>query len=117
MERLRIMDGDAPDGLSEQQLRRNVVALMEWRGMTQAELADELGQSQSWVSRRLSGKDWTDGGSRFQFSDLDGLCRVFGLSPWELLQPGHGNWDRRRADERRTGTDRRRSRTRPLTTA
>ena len=117
MERLRIMDGDGPECQAEQQLRRNVVALMEWRKMTQAELADALGQSQSWVSRRLSGKDWTDGGSRFQFSDLDGLCRVFGLSPWELLQPGHGNWDRRRADERRTGTDRRRSRTRPLTTA
>jgi transcriptional regulator with XRE-family HTH domain len=98
-------DGGSP---AEDQLRRNLLELMEFRRMKQAQLAELLGKSQSWVSRRLSGKSWDAGGSRFQFEDLDALARIFGLSPAELLEPGYGSWDRRAGDERRSGTDRRR---------
>ena len=115
MQRLRLdamagENGGSP-AAAEDQLRRNLLELMEFRRMTQAELADRMGKSQSWVSRRLSGRDWSEGGSRFQFEDLDVLANIFGLSPAELLLPGYGKWDRRRAGERRCGTDRRQRRT------
>lgn len=98
-------DGGAPP--AEDQLRRNLVALLKARRMRQSELAERMGRSQSWVSRRLSGKEWKDGGSRFQFGDLDRLSHIFGLSPAQLLQPGYGEWDRRSGHERRGGRDRR----------
>jgi transcriptional regulator with XRE-family HTH domain len=90
---------------AEEQLRRNVVELMRLYGWTQAELAAKLGQSQPWLSRRLSESDST--GTRFQLSDLDLLSHVFALSPQELLRPGYGKWDRRSGNERRGGFDRR----------
>jgi transcriptional regulator with XRE-family HTH domain len=112
MQRLVLaMEGEENGGSSaEHQLRKNLVELMEFRRMTQADLAELLGKSQSWVSRRLSGKAWEEGGSRFQFEDLDTLARIFGLSPAELLHPGYGKWDRRTGHERRAGPDRRRVR-------
>jgi transcriptional regulator with XRE-family HTH domain len=91
---------------AEERLRLNLVELMEFRRMKQSELAERLGRSQSWVSKRLAGKD--GGGNRFQMSDLDALATIFGLSPWELLQPAYGKWDRRSGDERRSGHERRR---------
>lgn len=113
MSRLRLaMEDEIGGSPAEHQLRLNLLELMEFRKMTQADLAQRLGQTQPWLSKRLSGKAWTEGGSRFQLEDLDALSDVFGLSPSELLQPGHGKWDRRRAGERRIGTERRRSRTR-----
>lgn len=109
MGRLRLgMGGDGTLDPAEQLLRQNLLELMEFRRMTQAELAERLGKSQPWLSKRLSGKSWNDGGSRFQFEDLDALAHVFGLSPWELLQPAYGKWDRRRGDDRRSGSERRR---------
>jgi transcriptional regulator with XRE-family HTH domain len=94
---------------AEHRLRTNVLELMEFRRMTQAELAELLGKSQPWLSKRLSGKPWSEGGSRFQIEDLDALANVFGLSPAQLLEPGHGKWDRRSGRDRRSGFDRRRS--------
>ena len=96
---------------AEEWLRRNVLELMQFYRMRQADLAEKIGRSQSWLSRRLSGKPWDEGGSRFQFEDLDRLAMVFGLSPAELLQPKYGKWDRRCAPERRSHTDRRQNRT------
>lgn len=93
---------------AEEQLRRNILELMRWRKMNQVRLAKLLGQSQSWLSRRLSEKP--DKGTRFQFSDLDTLSAIFGVSPAQLLQPGYGNWDRRTGGDRRSGVDRRQSR-------
>lgn len=98
---------------AEEQLRRNVLELMKvWR-WNQATLADKLGRSQPWLSRRLKAPaevtDEDQGhGTRFHFSDLDALSTVFGLSPAELLQPMYGKWDRRSGAERRSGVDRRR---------
>ena len=102
---------------AEEQLRRNVLELMKMWKMNQATLAARLRKSQPWVSRRLKPPAEPDTedptGTRFQFSDLDALGAVFGLSPAELLQPMHGKWDRRSGRERRTGIDRRGSRITP----
>lgn len=108
MQRLRLDMSTEDETPAEQQLRVNVLELMDFRRMSQVELAERLGKSQSWVSKRLSGKKWDEGGSRFQFSDLDALSTVFGLSPAELLLPGYGKWDRRVGADRRCGRDRRR---------
>src|SRR5688572_16261056 len=109
MGRLRLdMGGHDTPATAEEWLRRNVVELMRFYRMRQATLAEKIGRSQSWLSRRLSGKPWDQGGSRFQFEDLDKLADVFGVSPAELLQPKYGEWDRRTGHERRSGTDRRR---------
>lgn len=92
---------------AEEQLRQNVLELMAFRRMKQGVLAAKLGRSQSWLSKRLSGKG-SGKGSRFQLTDLDVLATVFGVSPSELLEPKWGKWDRRSGHERRSGLDRRR---------
>lgn len=94
---------------AEERLRQNVLELLTFRRMKQTDLAERLGRSQSWVSKRLKGKH-EGKGSRFQLSDLDALGRVFGLSPAELLQPAYGKWDRRSGHERRQRADRRQAR-------
>jgi transcriptional regulator with XRE-family HTH domain len=91
---------------AEQLLRENLEQIRAFRRMSQAALADRLGKSQSWVSKRLAGK-LNGKGSRFQFEDLDRLAAIFGLSPAELLQPGYGKRDRRTGRDRRSGFDRR----------
>lgn len=83
------------------QVRVNVECLMEMHRLTQVQLADRIGRSQSWLSKRLSGT------TSFQIEDLDLIGDVFGLSPAQLLQPGHGKLDRRSGQDRRTRTDRR----------
>jgi len=89
-------------------LRRNIEQLMKTRHMKQAELAERVGKSQGWLSKRLNGKLSKDGGSRFQVQDLDAIAAAFELSPAALLRPGHQNWDRRRSvRDRRSGFDRR----------
>lgn len=88
-------------------LRRNVQALMDWRRMTQADLAGKMGRSQPWLSKRMTGY------TPFQIEDLDALTNVFGLSPQELFCEGHGELDRRTGSERRSGTDRRHTRRTP----
>lgn len=86
------------------QLRENVRVLMDARRLTQAQLAERLGQSQPWLSKRLTGT------TPFHIEDLDALAHVFALSPAELLQPGYGKWDRRTHDiVRRVCPDRRRT--------
>jgi transcriptional regulator with XRE-family HTH domain len=86
---------------ANRQVRANVEALMEAYRWTQAELAERLGESQPWLSKRLTGK------TPFQIEDLDALGAVFGLSPAQLLQPGHGKLDRRTGGQRRVGVERR----------
>jgi len=91
---------------AETWLRENIKALMRMRHMNQGNLAAELGLSQAWVSKRLSGKD-PPLGSRFQVTDLNMIARVFGVPPFSLLRPSAG-WERRRSGyERRSGHDRR----------
>lgn len=99
-----------PDGTdSEERLRCNIEELMRLFGWNQTELAIRLQKDQSWVSRHLN-RDPPPRGARFQFRDIDRIAAIFGLSPAELLQPRYGKWDRRHADERRSGADRRHAR-------
>lgn len=81
--------------------RANVKEAMELRGWNQAKLAQRIRQSQPWLSKRLTGV------TEFQLGDLDLIAPVFGMSPAELLQPGYGQWDRRRGQGRRQIPDRR----------
>ena len=92
---------------AEEQLRQNVLELMEFHRMKQGALAAKLQRSQSWLSKRLSGKA-SGKGSRFQLADLDALATVFRVSPSELMERKYGKWDRRSGHERRSGLDRRR---------
>lgn len=86
---------------AEAQLRQNITELMEWRKMTQADLAEKLGRTQPWVSKRMAGK------TKFTVPDLDALCAVFLLEPHQIMRPGHGQWDRRTHRDRRSGHERR----------
>lgn len=105
----RLGVADSLDVGAEEQLRQNLLEILEFRRMKQTDLADRLGRSQSWVSKRLTGKA-SGRGSRFQLSDLDALSAIFGLSPSELLQPAYGKRDRRSGHERRQRPDRRQAR-------
>jgi transcriptional regulator with XRE-family HTH domain len=89
------------------QMRANLRELLDMRNMTQSDLAVELGVSQPWVSKRMSGV------TPFALDDLDRIGAAFGLTPCELLEHGFGKWDRRRSPDRRSYQDRRRSRNRP----
>jgi transcriptional regulator with XRE-family HTH domain len=82
-------------------VRANVKALMDQRRMNQVELAEKLGQSQPWLSKRLTGA------TPFQIEDLDLIGAFFGLTPAQLLQEGHGALDRRAGHDRRSRMDRR----------
>jgi transcriptional regulator with XRE-family HTH domain len=86
---------------AEAQLRQNVKELMDWRRMTQAVLAEKLGEKQPWLSRRLTGAN------KFTVRDLDALSRVFHITPSQLMRPGYGQWERRKNRDRRSGHERR----------
>lgn len=83
------------------QLRANVRELLDLRRWTQTELADRLGQSQPWLSKRLTGT------TPFQIEDVDAIAAAFDLSPSDLLCVGFGQWDRRSMPDRRSGLERR----------
>lgn len=89
---------------TNERIQRNIRELMRWRRMTQADLADALGESQPWLSKRLTGT------TPFQLCDVDAIAAVFELSPAELLREGYGKWDRRAGGDRRTGLERRQGR-------
>lgn len=91
-----------PPTTANEWVRANVRELMDFRRITQAELADMIGQSQPWLSKRLTGV------TEFQMGDLDLIANAFGLSPAQLLCAGTGQWERRSGQDRRNGSDRRR---------
>lgn len=89
---------------SVERVRRNVRALMEFFGFNQAELAERIGKSQSWVSKRVKGN------VPFKLKDLDALASALGVpAPSLLYEYGSGAFERRRGQDRRSGLDRRRS--------
>lgn len=86
---------------ANERVRVNIECLMEMHRLTQAELAERIGKSQPWLSKRMTGT------TPFQIEDLDSLSYAFGLSPAQLLQEGYGKLDRRVCAERRSGMERR----------
>lgn len=99
---------DATPRTANEWARANVKELMEVRRMTQAQLAERLGVSQPWLSKRITGT------TEFQLGDLDAIGAVFGLSPADLLCAGYGKWDRRSGRERRERAERRQGRAVPF---
>lgn len=102
--RMKLGSSEPEPLTANERIIHTVKALMDWRRMTQADLAHLLDRSQPWLSKRLTGT------TPFQIEDLDALGAVFGLSPAELLQPGHANLDRRTGGDRRSSADRRHAR-------
>lgn len=50
------------------------------RGLSQTDVADQLGRSQSYVSLRVNGK------AAFDMDDVDGIAKLMGLDGVEFLQ-------------------------------
>ena len=83
-------------------LRRNIAELLRTRKESQHSLAFSLGHDKSWLNKFLNGE------REIQLRDLDKVADFFGLSPYQLFQPGITAFtERRLGTERRTGRDRR----------
>lgn len=97
--------GFADVSLPAQELvRRNVRTMMDWRGWTQAEMAERVHKTQPWLSKRLNGV------VRFQIEDLDQVAAAFLIPLSSLLEPGGlGEYERRTGHDRRSGKDRRKT--------
>src|SRR5260221_9281190 len=84
------------------QLRENLRALMEARGVDQKALAFALRRHPTWINKFLKGT------RPIHIHDLDGLADFFGISAYQLLQPGiSALTERRLVRDRRTGRERR----------
>lgn len=90
-------DSRAVEFASEDLLRQKIRALMQQHKLTQLQLADRIGMSQSLLSRRLTGVQ------RFQIADLDALAAAFRITVPELFFDEYGQWDRRSKTDRRKG--------------
>lgn len=86
---------------TEYLLLQNIRALLEGRGFYQRDLAMWVGKHETWLSKILQ----EDRGIRMK--DLDRIADFFGLSSYELLQPGIGPLTERRRGDRRSDRDRR----------
>ena len=76
---------------------------MEWRGWTQAEFAEKVGQTQPWVSKRLNDLQ------PFRVEELDAIANAFMVPVSALLEPGGlAEYERRTGHDRRSQRDRRR---------
>lgn len=86
------------------QLRLNVESLLAKRRRTKADLAAEMKIDPSTLTKFLNGT------REIQFHHLDGMVSFFGLSAYQLFQPGISPLlERRVLRDRRMGIDRRRS--------
>ena len=59
----------------------NIRALAARFRVTQKQLSREIGMNQTSMSERWTGK------RQWQLEDLDKVAAVFGVEPWELVQP------------------------------
>lgn len=67
-------------------LSRNLQALMDTRGLSQAELGRLSGVGQSTLSRILDAD--TQGASNPRVTTLEAVASYFGVAAWQLLVPG-----------------------------
>jgi hypothetical protein len=82
-------------------LRENIRTLLAARGQDASSWAEWVGHDKSWASKVLTGE------RELRMSDLDRTADFFGVSPYQLLQPGISPLTERRIKERRSGIDRR----------
>ena len=84
--------------------RENVAALLKARHEDGASLAFWCRHDKSWMSKILTGERVVS------LRDIDAIADFFGLSPYQLFQPGISPITERRISERRSGKDRRAAR-------
>lgn len=84
-----------------ERLRARVRRCMEDRRLSQTALAELMGKTQSWLSRRL--KEDAQGRQNFRMRDLDHLAQIFEITVPELFFDQYGQWDRRSGRDRRHG--------------
>lgn len=83
-------------------LRRNITALLLARKESQQSLAFSLGHHKTWLNKFLNGD------REIQFKDLDKIADFFGISAYQLFQPGIADLtERRSGKDRRSGRERR----------
>ena len=87
--------------------RENVAALLKARHEDGASLAFWCRHDKSWMSKILTGERVVS------LRDIDAIADFFGLSPYQLFQPGISPMTERRVAERRSGRDRRGARREP----
>lgn len=93
-------------------LRHNIRVLLRARGLTQHDIAFAFNKSDAWIAKILSDKSDADDPQKqkrdLPMKHLDALADFFGLSPYQLLQPGISPMTERRSPmDRRAGKDRR----------
>lgn len=86
---------------ADERLRATVRDRMRLHQLTQAETARALRRTQSWLSKRLSGRQ------AFRLHDLDLLATLFNMTVPELFFDTYGQWDRRTGSDRRKPENRR----------
>jgi transcriptional regulator with XRE-family HTH domain len=70
----------------------NVRGLLGYHGRTQAQLANALGVSEMYISRRASGS------TEFKASEIFEVAKYFGVKPGSLLEEREGGLDERALD-------------------
>jgi hypothetical protein len=88
---------------ANRQMKQNVLALLKGRRLTQRDLAQWCRRSESWLSKNLE----LDSVREIPLKYWDRIADFFGISTYQLLQPGIGSATERRKGDRRTGKDRR----------
>lgn len=83
------------------QLRENVRELIRVRGVQQNDITFALKKDPTWLSKFLQGQ------RPIHITDIDALAEFFGLSGYQLCQPGITAVTERRRQERRSGGERR----------
>lgn len=88
---------------ANRQMKQNVSALLKGRRLTQKDLADWCRRSETWISKILK----LDSSREFPLKYWDRIADFFGISTYQLLQPGISAVTERRRHQRRGGADRR----------
>lgn len=89
-------------------LKHNIDAILKERRQTRRDLAQYVRQSfdnkkiDPWISHIF-----TDADAEFQMKYLDRIADFFGVTVYQLFQPGVSHLTERRKRERRSGTERR----------
>ncbi len=88
-------------------LRVRVRRCMKDQRLSQTKLAEQLGRTQSWLSRRLT--ENPDKRQNFSIKDLDRMADVLKVTVPELFFDDYGQWDRRKNNSDRRKGERRKS--------
>lgn len=88
---------------ANRQMKMNVDALLRGRRLARKDLADWCRRSESWISKIMI----LDSPREFPLKYWDKIADFFGISTYQLIQPGVHSLTERRKGQRRTGVERR----------